>query len=67
MMVNLMIGMITPPIGLCLFAVTEIAQIPFARVVRAIWPFYIPLLITLFLITYIDQLVLFLPNFLMGK
>ncbi len=62
---NVMVGVLTPPMGLQLFALTDIAKIPFDRVVRATVPFYIPLLIVLLLITFIPDLVLWLPNLLM--
>jgi tripartite ATP-independent transporter DctM subunit len=64
MVTNLLIGAVTPPFGVCLFIVTDITEVPFSRVVQATIPFLIPLLVTLFLITYVPQLVLFLPNLL---
>lgn len=64
---NVMVGVLTPPMGLQLFALTDIAKIPFDRVVRATIPFYIPLLIVLLLITFIPDLVLWLPNLLMPR
>ncbi len=62
--VNLLIGAVTPPFGMCLYIVTDIAKVPFGKVVKATVPFLIPLLFTLFLITYVPQIVLFLPNLL---
>ena len=62
---NVMVGVLTPPMGLQLFALTDIAKIPFDRVVRATIPFYIPLLIVLLLITFIPDLVVWLPKLLM--
>jgi len=64
---NLMVGLITPPMGLCLFAVNSISKVPVERLSKAVIPFYIPLLITLLIVTYVPQVVLFLPNLLMGK
>lgn len=58
---NLTIGLITPPLGWCLYIVTEIAEIRFIDAAKAILPFLIPLLAVLFLITYIPELVL-LPS-----
>jgi len=66
MVLNIMIGVITPPFGLSLYIVTEIADIPFERAVKAILPFIIPLIIVLLLITYIPGLVTFLPNLVYG-
>lgn len=55
---NLTVGLITPPLGWCLYIVTEIAEIRFIDTARAIMPFLIPILIVLLLITYIPSLVL---------
>jgi tripartite ATP-independent transporter DctM subunit len=59
---NLMIGLLTPPVGMVLFVVKEVAKITFEDMVKAIIPFYIPLLFTLLLITYFPQIVMFIPN-----
>ena len=64
MVINLLIGTCTPPFGIALFITMQIAQVSFARIVRAMLPFLIPLLVTLLLVTFIPQLVLFLPNWL---
>lgn len=66
MVLNLMIGLITPPVGFCLYIVTDIAKEPFEKVVKATLPFLIPLIITLLLITYFPGLVMFLPNLIFG-
>ena len=62
MVLNLMIGLITPPVGLCLFVVADIAELPLARLIRAILPFFVPLLIVLGLTTYVSELVMYLPH-----
>jgi len=62
MIINLLIGTCTPPFGICLFITMQIAQVPFSAVVRAVLPFLIPMIVALLLVTYIPQLVLFLPN-----
>jgi TRAP-type C4-dicarboxylate transport system permease large subunit len=64
MTLNVMIGMITPPLGVCLYVASDIAGVRFERVVKDILPFYIPLLAVLFLITYVPGLVMWLPNLL---
>lgn len=64
MVVNLLIGTVTPPFGICLFITMQIAQVPFAAIVRAILPFLIPLIGGLLIITYLPQVVLFLPGLL---
>jgi TRAP-type C4-dicarboxylate transport system permease large subunit len=63
---NVMVGVLTPPMGLQLFALTDITKLPFDRIVRAIIPFYIPLLIVLLLCTLLPAAVLWLPNLLMS-
>lgn len=65
MVLNLMIGMITPPFGMCLFTVSQVGKIPLDRLSRATIPFAIPLIVVLFLITYLPGLVLWIPNLLM--
>lgn len=62
--VNLMIGLITPPIGLNLFITSAISQTSIVKVTRATIPFLIVLLIVLMLITFIPSISLFLPNLL---
>ena len=59
---NLMIGCLTPPVGLNLFLASAISGVPVMRVARASTPFIIVLLVVLALITYIPQLVLWLPH-----
>lgn len=62
---NLQIGLITPPIGLSMFLVCKIGDISIKEFVLEVYPFLIALLSTLFLITYIPALTLFIPNLLM--
>ena len=64
---NLMIGNLTPPVGPVLFVVSTIGKIPFFRAFKHTFPFILPLLIVLLLITYIPQIVLFIPNLFMSK
>jgi tripartite ATP-independent transporter DctM subunit len=64
MVLNLMIGLLTPPVGMVLFAVAKVADLPLNRVVSAIVPFYIPLFLALLLVTYVPQLSLLLPGLL---
>lgn len=62
MVLNLMIGLITPPVGLCLFAVAEVANISPLRLIRALGPFFVPLIASLLLITVFPGIVLFVPR-----
>ncbi|WP_198470276.1 TRAP transporter large permease subunit [Acetomicrobium sp. S15 = DSM 107314] len=64
MVLNLMIGLLTPPIGMCLFAVCRVARLSFDRMVKAVIPFYIPLIISLALVTIFPQVSLWLPRLL---
>lgn len=59
---NLMIGLLTPPIGALLFLETKIADIQFEILVRNVWPYTLSLILVLFLCTYIPGLVLYIPN-----
>jgi len=59
---NLMIGLLTPPVGGLLFLEAKIADIPFGVLVRAIVPYLVALLAVLALITYVPPLVTFVPN-----
>jgi len=61
---NLMVGLLTPPMGLSLFLVCAIADITLRDLLKALAPFYIPLLVTLGVITFAPDLVLWLPSFL---
>ena len=62
MILNLMIGLLTPPVGPVLYVLVAIVKLPFEEVARAVWVFILPLIFVLLLITYIPQLVLFIPN-----
>ncbi|WP_235041495.1 TRAP transporter large permease [Vreelandella profundi] len=62
MVLNLMIGLLTPPVGLVLFILARVADISFPRAVRATLPFIAALLVSLLLITFIPALTLWLPS-----
>ena len=66
MLVNMMIGLLTPPVGLALFVVSGIAKVPFAEVARAVLPYVAALTVVLLLITFVPQVSLFLPNLVFG-
>ena len=59
---NMMIGLLTPPVGFSLYMLTSVAQRKFEDVVRMILPWLIPLFIVLALITYVEPFVLGLPR-----
>jgi C4-dicarboxylate transporter DctM subunit len=66
MVVNMEIGMITPPVGLNLFVTSGVAGMPMMAVVRAALPFLAVLFVFLILITYVPWFSTFLPNTFMG-
>ena len=66
MVVNMEIGMITPPVGLNLFVTSGVAGMPMMRVVRAALPFLAVLFVFLILVTYVPWISTYLPNSLMG-
>ena len=59
---NLMIGLLTPPVGMCLYAVARVSKLSFERTIRGVAPFYLPLTVTLIAITLIPQLTLCLVS-----
>ncbi|WP_128000849.1 TRAP transporter large permease [Piscinibacter defluvii] len=65
MMVNLGMGLITPPVGGVLFVGSAVAKLPIERVVKALYPFFGALLIVLAMVTYLPWLSLWLPNLLL--
>ena len=66
MTLNLMIGLLTPPVGMVLYAVSTIAGVPVVRLARELVPFMIVLGVVLILITYIPGLVTWLPTLVLG-
>ena len=61
---NIIIGLATPPFGMCMFIATGIAKIPLSKSMKAMIPFVTAEIIVLFLITYIPELCLTLPRIL---
>ncbi|MBK0326637.1 TRAP transporter large permease [Rhodobacteraceae bacterium F11138] len=66
MVVNMEIGMITPPVGLNLFVTSGVAGMPMMRVVRAALPFMAVLFVFLIIVTYVPVISTYLPNTFMG-
>ena len=60
--VNLMIGLLTPPVGALLFVESKISGVAFDKLTKTCMPFLAALLIMLILITYVPTLVTFVPN-----
>lgn len=63
---NLMIGQVTPPFGVCLFVISDVNKIRLETLYKSILPFLIPLIATLFLVTYIPGIVTWLPYSLLA-
>lgn len=64
MVLNLMIGLTTPPFGVCLFVIADTAKISFQRMVKAMLPFYIPLFGMLILLSLFPAIGTWLPGLL---
>jgi TRAP-type C4-dicarboxylate transport system permease large subunit len=62
MVLNLMIGLLHPPMGMVLFVLARVAGLSFERTTMAILPWLVPLLVALAVITYVPSLVLWLPK-----
>ena len=67
MVVNMEIGMVTPPVGLNLFVTAGVTGMNLVQVTKAALPWLSVLLVFLVMVTYIPQISLFLPNLMMGK
>lgn len=63
LVVNLLFGTLTPPFGVILFIMMDIAKVSLARMSRAVLPFYVPLAATLVVVTYWADFVLAVPRF----
>lgn len=59
---NLVIGMITPPLGICLFVGCTIARISLERLSKAIWPFILLLIVVLFIFSYFPGISMIIPR-----
>ena len=62
LMMNLGLGLCTPPVGACLFVGCAIGKVPIEKAVRTIWPFYAAIFIALMMTTFVPDVSLTLPN-----
>ena len=62
LMMNLGLGLCTPPVGACLFVGCAIGKVPIEKAVRTIWPFYAAIFIALMMTTFVPAVSLSLPN-----
>lgn len=65
MLINLAIGLCTPPVGSALFVGCAVGRISIEKVTKALMPYYITMIIVLLLVTYIPAITMFLPNLIM--
>ncbi|WP_172327951.1 TRAP transporter large permease [Mangrovicoccus sp. HB161399] len=63
---NLMIGLLTPPVGMSLYMITVITGMPVARVIAGVMPFFLPLLLSLLVVSAVPALSTWLPELLMN-
>lgn len=66
LMINLCIGLVTPPVGSVLFVGCAVGKITMEQTARTIWPFYLVMVITLLLVTYIPAISMLVPNLFSG-
>ena len=64
---NLMIGLVTPPMGLSLYLVADIAKVKMRDVLKEMLPFYVPLVGTLVLITYVPWITTVIPHYFIAQ
>jgi tripartite ATP-independent transporter DctM subunit len=64
LILNLMIGLLTPPVGMVLYVLSKVANVPFERCVTATAPFLIPLVVVLLLLTFVPAFSMWLPTML---
>ena len=62
----LMIGILTPPLGIALYIMMDVSHLSFERLSRAAIPFLIPLMVVLIILAYVPEISLWLPNLIMG-
>lgn len=67
LMINLGIGLVTPPVGSVLFVGCAVAGIRIEEAVRTIWPFYLALIAALIMVTYVPATSMWLPNLVEGR
>ncbi|SDX68376.1 TRAP transporter, DctM subunit [Albimonas donghaensis] len=64
LLINLGIGLCTPPVGTCLFVGCAVGKIRIEQAMRSIWPFYLAIFVALMLVTYVPGVSLWLPSIL---
>jgi tripartite ATP-independent transporter DctM subunit len=62
----IMVGNLTPPVGMCLFAVDSFAHVGIVPLGKTIWPYLVVIFIITVILAFVPQIATFLPNYLMG-
>ena len=63
----IMIGNLTPPVGMCLFAVSSFSKVGIIELAKECWPYIVGILLVTILIAFVPEIATYLPNLLMGK
>ena len=61
---NMMIGLLTPPVGFSLYMLSTTSGHPFNKIVKMMAPWWLPLIVTLLLVTYVEPVTMWLPRLL---
>ncbi len=62
MVLNLMIGLVTPPVGMCLYAVSAVSGVSIGEMFAEMWPYVLALIAVLAVVTYVPDVVMWLPR-----
>ncbi|WP_408015335.1 TRAP transporter large permease [Roseibium limicola] len=62
MVLNLMIGLLTPPVGMVLYVLSRVSKVPFEKCLSATMPFLVPLVLVLLLVTFVPAVSMWLPT-----
>jgi TRAP-type C4-dicarboxylate transport system permease large subunit len=63
----IMIGNLTPPVGMCLFAVSSFSKVGIMALAKECWPYIVGILLVTILLAFVPGIATYLPNLLMGK
>jgi len=62
-----MIGLLTPPVGMCLYAVSSITKLSIVELSKEMWPYLLGIFVVLLVVAFVPSVSLWLPNLVMGK
>lgn len=62
---NIALGTLTPPVGVCVFVASSSGNVPFEEVVQAVMPFLVALIVNILLVIYIPEIITLIPNYFM--